>query len=51
MKKYLITFKNGKTLVVKGRVFLFCESNPIFPMADKINVFNAVEVLSIQEME
>lgn len=49
MKEYLITFKNGRTKTVKGKVYLFCESNPSFPLGDNIHVFNAGAILSIQE--
>ena len=49
MNEYLITFKNGRTKIVKGKVYLFCESNPSFPLGQNVNVFNAGAILSVQE--
>lgn len=50
-RSYEVTFKNGKSEVVDGKVFLFSESNAVVPVATNLNVYNANLVQSIKEVK
>ncbi|PEW44416.1 hypothetical protein COE01_14880 [Bacillus thuringiensis] len=51
LRSYEVTFKNGKSEVVDGKVFLFSESNAVVPVATNLNVYNANLVQSIREVK
>lgn len=51
LRSYEVTFKNGKSEVVDGKVFLFSESNAVVPIATNLNVYNANLVQSIKEVK
>lgn len=50
LKKYKVTFKDGKSEVVDGKVFLFSENTAVVPIAKNLNVYNANLVQSIKEV-
>ncbi|MGI8363079.1 hypothetical protein [Bacillus cereus] len=50
LKKYKVAFKDGKSEVVEGKVFLFSESAPQVPITNDLNLYNANLVQSIQEV-
>ncbi|MFE5392539.1 hypothetical protein [Bacillus thuringiensis] len=51
LHSYEVNFKNGKSEVVEGKVFLFSESNAVVPIATNLNVYNANLVQSIKEVK
>ncbi|AJQ62240.1 TPA: hypothetical protein QCN67_005570 [Bacillus thuringiensis] len=51
LKKYKVTFKDGKSEVAEDKVFLFSESNALVPVATNLNVYNANLVQSIKEVK
>ncbi len=51
LRSYKVTFKDGKSEVVDGKVFLFSESNAVVPIATNLNVYNANLVQSIKEVK
>lgn len=51
LRSYEVTFKNGKSEVVDGKVFLFSESNAVVPVATNLTVYNANLVQSIKEVK
>ncbi|PFF00506.1 hypothetical protein CN321_01320 [Bacillus thuringiensis] len=50
LKTYKVTFKDGKSEVVEGKVYLFSESAPQVPITNDLNLYNANLVQSIQEV-
>ncbi|NWK68965.1 hypothetical protein HWX41_07550 [Bacillus paramycoides] len=50
LRSYEVTFKNGKSEVVKGKLFLFSENEAVVPVATNLNVYNANLVQSIKEV-
>ncbi|MGQ8855371.1 hypothetical protein [Bacillus sp. SRB_8] len=51
LRNYEVTFKNGKSEVVDGKVFLFSENAAVVPVATSLNVYNANLVQSIKEVK
>ncbi|MED1478219.1 hypothetical protein P4U57_29120 [Bacillus pseudomycoides] len=51
LHSYEVTFKNGKSEVVDGKVFLFNENSAVVPIATNLNVYNANLVQSIKEVK
>ncbi|MDC2866524.1 hypothetical protein [Bacillus sp. BP-3] len=51
-KKYKVTFKDGKSEVVTGRVFLFDENKlDRHQLLNGLNLYNASCILSVKEIE
>ncbi|MFS1511491.1 hypothetical protein VQL36_03495 [Chengkuizengella sp. SCS-71B] len=51
MNEYLVTFKNGKEIKIRGSFLLFDETKPTNNNSGENNFLNAREVLSIREVQ
>ncbi|NDI35678.1 hypothetical protein [Chengkuizengella sediminis] len=50
MKEYLVTFKNGKEIIIFGSFFLFDETKSNNNISGENNFLNAKEVLCVTEV-
>jgi hypothetical protein len=50
-KSYVVTFKGGKSQIVKGSIVFFSIMHTCVPISGKMVYLNADEVLSVVERE